>query len=104
MPNNKPNSEEDVFRVMQEYSKKKGYSFSDNQLRFMAENCYLYFESRGWGGIKYWPAVAMKWILNERGSYAKRNEGKFNKQSTSYNKPKPNGPSIRDKILEQENE
>ena len=92
----KPNSEEDVFLIMQEYSQKKGYSFSDHQLRFMAENCYLYFESRGWGGIKYWPAVAMKWILNER--------GKFNKQSISYNKPKPNGPSIRDKILEQENE
>ena len=104
MPNKKPNSEEDIFTVMQEYSQKKGYLFSDAQLKFLAENCYLYFESRGWGGIKYWPAVAMKWILNERGSYAKRNEGKFNKGVTSYNKPKPNGPSIRDKILEQENE
>ena len=96
MPNKKPNSEEDVFTVMQEYSQKKGYSFSDNQLRFMAENCYLYFESRGWGGIKYWPAVAMKWCLNEK--------GKYDKKTTTYKKPKPHGQSVRDRILEGEHE
>ena len=104
MPNKKPNSEEAVFIIMQEYSTKKGYSFSDTQLRFMAENCYLYFESRGWGGIKYWPAVAMKWCLNEKGSYAKRNEGKYDKKTITYKKPKPHGQSIRDRILEDEYE
>lgn len=94
MPNNKPNFEEDVFLVMQEYSKKKGYSFSDTQLRFFAENCYLLYESKGWCGTKYWPPLAMKWILNEK--------GKFNKNSVSYSKPKPSGQSVRDKILGQE--
>ena len=92
---NKPSSEKEVFIVMQEYSQKKGYLFSDTQLKFMAENCFLYFESRGWASIKYWPAVAMKWILNEK--------GKFNKQTTIYKKPS-NGKSVRDKIMEQENE
>jgi len=33
----KPHSEEEVFTVMKDYSDKKGYSFTDTQLRFMAE-------------------------------------------------------------------
>jgi len=91
----KPQSEEEVFEVMKGYSKKKGYSFSDTQLRFFAESCYLLYESKGWCGTTYWPPLAMKWILNER--------GKFNKAATSYKKPKPFGKSVRDKIMEQEN-
>ena len=95
MKANKPNSDEEVFVVMQEYCKKKGYSFSDTQLRFMAENCYLLYESKGWYGVKYWPPLAMKWVLNER--------GKFDKKIVSSKKPKPRGQSVRDKLLEQEN-
>jgi len=91
----KPHSEEDVFDVMKDYSQKKGYSFTDTQLRFMAENCYLLYESKDWYGIKYWPPLAMKWVLNER--------GKFNSKPTSYKKPKPCGKSIRDKVMEREN-
>ena len=93
---NKPQSEEEVFTVMQEYSKKKGYLFSDTQLKFIAENCYLLYESKSWCGVKYWPPLAMKWILNER--------SKFNKQGTRYEKSKPCGKSVRDKIMEQEND
>ena len=93
--NSKPNSEEEVFAVMKDYSEKKGYSFTDTQLRFMAENCYLLYESKEWYGIKYWPPLAMKWLLNERGT--------FNKKVSTYKKPKPQGKSVRDKIMEQEN-
>lgn len=101
---NKPESEEEVFSVMKEYCQKKGYSFSDTQLRFFAENCYLLYESKGWKGITYWPPLAMKWVLNEAKptSYAKR--GKFNKKVVSYKKSKPQGKSVRDKIMEQEDE
>lgn len=92
----KPESVDEVFSVMQEYSKKKGYSFSDTQLRFFAENCYLLYESKGWCGAKYWPPLAMKWVLNE--------QGKFNKKVASYKKPKPQSKSVRDILMEQEND
>ena len=97
MKSNRPKSVDEVFSVMKDYCQKKKYLFSDVQLRFLAENCFLYFESRGWANIKYWPSLAMRWILNEK--------GKFNKQTTNYNKPKADkSKSVRDKIMEQENE
>lgn len=89
-----PNSVDDVFEVMKQYSEKKGFSFTDSKLRYLAENCYLYFESRGWEGIKYWPPLAMKWVLNERRG--------FSKETTGYKKPTTKGKSVRDKIMEQE--
>lgn len=92
----KPHSEEEVFEVMKEYSKKKGYSFTDTQLRFLAESCYLLYESKSWYGVKYWPPLAMKWVLNER--------GKFGKGIVSFKKPKPHSKSVRDVLLEQEND
>lgn len=101
---NKPNSEKEVFEVMREYSKKKGYSFSDTQLRFYAENCFLLYESKGWCNVKYWPALAMKWVLNEARPKSYAEIGKFNKGTTSYKKPKLQGKSIRQKIMESENE
>ena len=92
----KPESEEEVFSVMKDYSIKKGYLFTDTQLRFMAENCFLFWEGRKWDKVSYWPAVCMRWVLNEK--------GKFNKITTSFKKPKPSGKSVRDKIMEQEDE
>ena len=92
----KPYSEEEVFSVMKDYSDKKGYSFTDTQLRFIAENCFLSYESKGWCGTTYWPPLVMKWLLNER--------GKFNKGVSTYKKLKPQGKSVRDKIMERENE
>ena len=89
-----PNSAEEVFAVMKDYSEKKGYSFTDTQLRFIAENCFLSYESKEWCGTKYWPPLVMKWLLNER--------GKFNKGVSTYKKPQ--GKSVRDKIMEQEND
>ena len=84
----KPQSDEEVFLVMQEYCRKKKYTFSNNQLDFMAQSCYLYFESRGWKTISYWPAVAKRWVLNNLDKQCKI-------------KPKSQGKSIRDTILEQ---
>lgn len=92
----KPHSEEEVFSVMKEYCQKKGYLFSDVKLKFLAENCYLLYESKEWYGVKYWPPLAMKWVLNER--------GKFDKSTVSFKKPKPQGKSVRDTIMEQEND
>lgn len=94
MSKSKPNSEEEIFVVMKDYSTKKEYSFTDIQLRFMAENCFLHFESRGWTGIKYWPAVAMKWCLNNLDKQPK----------VSYKSKQPKGKSIKKIIMEQEND
>ena len=99
----KPHSEEEVFSVMKDYCQKKKYLFSDAQLRFLAESCYLLYESRGWCGIKYWPAVAMKWVLTNVNSQQK---GKYDVRGTESYKGKMErkGKSIREKIMEQENE
>ena len=94
MKSNRPKSVDDVFDVMKDYCQKKKYLFSDVQLRFLAENCYLLYESKSWYGVKYWPPLAMKWVLNER--------GKFNKETIKYKKPKAQGKSVRDKIMERE--
>lgn len=90
---NKPNSDAEVLDVMQEYCKKKGYSFSDTQLKFMAENCYLLYESKGWCGTTYWPPLAMKWCLNN-----------LDKQQTkpTYKPKQSRGKSVRDRIMEKE--
>lgn len=86
---NKPQSDVDVFDVMKDYCTKKGYLFSHAQLDYMAQSCYLYFESKGWKGITYWPAVCMRWVLNN-----------LDKQMKHDHKSK--GKSIRNKIMEQE--
>ena len=99
--NSKPNSDTEVLEVMQKYCQSKGYTFSDGQLEYMAEGCYLLYESRGWCGIKYWPAVAMKWVLTNVNSQQK---GKYDVRGTeSYKcKMERKGKSVHDKIMEQE--
>ena len=100
---NKPESDADVFSVMKKYCTEKGYTFSDERLKYMAEGCYLLYESRGWVGIKYWPAVAMKWVLVNVHSQQK---GKYDVRGTTVYKGtmKPKSKSVRDIILEQETE
>jgi len=90
---NKPNSDTEVLEVMKSYCQDKGYTFSNTQLDYMAQSCYLYFESKGWKGISYWPAVCMRWVLNN-----------LDKQYKSNCKLKLQGKSVRDKIMEQEND
>lgn len=90
---NKPNSEEDVLNVMKSYCAKKGYKFSGATLNFFAEDCYLKHEALGWQGVKYWPAVAMRYILY-----------KLDKQ-IRYSKPiKEKGESTREQIMRRYNE
>lgn len=89
---NKPESDVDVLSVMQKYCQDKGYTFSDTQLDYMAQSCYLYFKSRGWKGIAYWPAVCMRWCLNN-----------LDKQYRVKPNHKPKGKSVRNTIMEQEN-
>ena len=87
----KPQSDEDVLSVMTKYCQDKRYTFNNTQLDFMAQSCFLYFESRGWKTISYWPAVAKRWVLNNLDKHYK-------------SKSKPQGKSVRDTILEQEND
>lgn len=89
---NKPESDQEVFKVMKSYCKDKGYTFSDTQLDYMAQSCFFCYESKGWKGISYWPPLAMRWVLNN-----------LDKQVKQYYKPQSQGKSVRDKILEQEN-
>lgn len=97
----KPNSDTEVLEVMQKYCIDKGYNFSDTQLDYMAQSCYLYFESKGWKGVTYWPAVCMRWVLNNlRRSYETREPGKQHRVKHNY---KPKGKSVRDIIMGQEN-
>lgn len=92
---NKPNSDAEVLEVMKSYCNGKEYTFSNTQLDYMAQSCYLYFESKGWKGIAYWPAVVMRWCLNN-----------LDKQLKYHRTPKsvPKGKSVREKIMEQEND
>lgn len=90
----KPESDADVLSVMEQYCQDKGYTFSSTYLDFMAQNCFLYFESRGWKSISYWPAVAKRWVLTN-----------LDKQIKSSYKSKPiKGKSVRDILLEREDE
>lgn len=91
---NKPESDAEVLEVMRKYCEKKGYNFSNTYLDYMAQSCYLTYESKGWAGIKYWPPLAMKWVLNN-----------LDKQLKHDYKPKlSKGKSVRDKIMESEAE
>jgi len=91
MPN-KPNNSDEVYQTMKDYCSTKQFSVSNATLRYWAEDCFLWYEARGWKGITYWPAVAMRWCLN--------NVKKLPAKSPS--KPKPKGKTIRDKILEEQ--
>ncbi len=92
---NKPQSDSEVLAVMQSYCVDKGYTFSKTQLDYMSQSCYLCYESKGWKGITYWPPLAMRWVLN---NLDKQYKGTYKSQS------KPRGQSVRDKIMEQEDE
>jgi len=86
---NKPESVKEVTEVMRDYCNSKQFNISDFNLSYMAEEFVLTFEARGWAGIKYWPALAKKWVLNNSYKYTK-------------SKPKPSEQqknTTRDKLL-----
>lgn len=88
-----PNSVDDVFNIMKQYVEKKKFSFIDSKISYLAEDFFLFWESRGWKGTTYWPPLAMRWILNN-----------LDKQYKATYKPQPKtqGKSVRDKIMERE--
>ena len=91
-----PNNEDEVLDVMKKYCLSKGYSFSDDKLKYMATACYLLYESKGWCGSRYWPPLAMRWVLNAW--------TKFGKEISGHKNPNTNkGKSVRQVIMEQEN-
>ena len=87
----KAESTEDVLNVMQTYNNEKDFNFSDPELEYHSENCYLFFESRRWSGVKYWPAVVKRWLLNES-------------KKQRYKKPKSQKgkPTARQRIIDNE--
>jgi len=93
MGSNKPKSFEEVFEVMQRYSNTKGYNISESDLRFMAENMFLTFEAKKWSGCKYWPPLAMRWVLT--------NKPKFVRNKPVLTKSRQ-GKSVRQIILDKE--
>ena len=87
---NKPDNSEQVYDVMKEYCNTKQYTFTDAYVRYMAEECFLTHESRGWKGCRYWPPLAMRWVLN--------NKSKQITKSPTKEKPEQ-GETIRDRLL-----
>ena len=91
----KPNSADDVFKVMKEYCLKKNLHFSDDKITYMAEDSFLYFEGRAWAGVQYWPSVAMRWVLNS--------VTKFGQDIQPIQEPTvQGGETVRDKILKEQ--
>jgi hypothetical protein len=86
----KPNNSGEVLKVMQSYAAKKGFNVTKATLEYLAEDCYLHFESRGWPGIKYWPPVAQRWLLNYVHSFGKEIKPKPKKKT---------GPTVRERLL-----
>ena len=90
-----PNSADEVCQVMQSYILKKKFNFSEAQIEYMAESMYLYFEGRAWAGIKFWPSVAQRWVLNT--------VTKFGQDIQSKQEPTiQGGETVRDKILKEQ--
>ncbi len=92
----KPKNTDEVYQTMKEYAFTKGYTISDSVLKEMAENCFLTFESKQWSGIKYWPPIAMRWVLT--------NKPKFSYSKPVLTKSCTKGKSVRDRILERQND
>ena len=89
----KPKNPDEVYKTMLDYSNTKRFNLTESELHFMAENCYLTFESKGWKGISYWPPIAMRWVLT--------NKPKFSSNKPIPTKSEHKGKSVRDRILEQ---
>jgi len=87
----KPKNSDDVYNVMKGYCSTKQFNLSDSELKVMAESCFLFFESKGWKDTKYWPPLAMRWVLTNR---TKSNPI----VKPVYQEPRK-GESVRDRIL-----
>ena len=87
-----PKSCEEVFDVMKQYNKEKEFNIPEVTLRYLAEDAFLFWESRNWEKVTYWPAVIKRWVLTSR------------TKSNPIVKPIPfqspcKGESVRDRLL-----
>ena len=96
----KPKNADVVYQTMKDYSHTKEFSFSESELRYMAEDFFLFWEGRRWDKIKYWPAVAMKRVLNLNANRKPSPKHSPVKASGTQEKSK----SVRDKVLEKQND
>lgn len=92
---NKPDNVDEILEVMREYNSKKGFNLSDATLSYLAEDCWLQLESRKWAGIKWWPAAAKRWVLNNVTKWGSQ----VKQQGPKQDKLKKNGPSVREQLL-----
>lgn len=93
---NRPNDDCEVSQVIKDYIASKGWYVNSRDLTYLAEDCLLFWESRGWAGVKYWPAVVKRWVLTEQ----RRKNSLIKTKSPAY---KPKGNTVRDKILKRKN-
>lgn len=88
-----PQSSEEVRKVMKDYILQKKFNLSESAIEYIAEDCFLHFSSKEWAGVKYWPAVAMRWVLNNVTKFGERIE-RPSIQSE--------GPTLKDQILKKQ--
>ena len=94
---NKPDTDSEVRKVIKDYILSKNWYTSDKNLDFITEDCILFWEGKGWKGVAFWPAVVKRWVLTEKNK-------KYSRINTSNLTSKPKGKSVREKLLEKENE
>ena len=99
----KPENSETVFTVMVDYCKTKQFNLPDAEIRFMAEDCFLFFESKGWKDTKYWPALAMRWCLTSMNKIKSKGPGVPYKARNESKPIHTVGKTVRQTILEQGN-
>jgi hypothetical protein len=86
----RPNNSSEVLNVMQSYADKKGFNITHATLEYLAEDLYLREEIRSWAGVKYWPPLAMRRVLNYVHDYGKEIKPKPKKKT---------GPTLRERLL-----
>lgn len=98
-PFSPPKSSEQVRNVMEKYATSKGWAVSQNSLDLWSEDFYLLWESKQWEGLKYWPALAMKKVLNCVKGYSNIQNNTSREQPT---KSKSSGPTLKERMKEYE--
>jgi len=91
-----PDDSHMVLTVMRKYVSEKGWYYSDTDMELLAEACFLHFDSLGWKGIKFWPSVVKKWVVNDM-KYGKRSS--FSKPAPSP--AKPDNETLKQRIQKQ---
>lgn len=92
MGNKYPDDIDQVIKVMVEYVEKKKWNISLQTIEDLAEGCFLYYMARGWCNAKYWPALAMKWVLDYH--------SRVSKSEDSSPEPECKGPTLKERLTD----